>query len=71
MTQPVAVNFIAVDADALATLEGRIALFVGDDGGMDVLAKRVNRLTRGAIKRVLDDEGWKDRKEFRRYIKLP
>lgn len=62
MTQPVAVNFVAVDADALATLEGRIALFVGDDGGMDVLAKRVNRLTRGAIKRVLDDEGWKDRK---------
>ncbi len=62
MTQPVTVDFIAVDADALATLEGRIALFVGDDGGMDVLAKRVNRLTRGAVQRVLDDEGWKDRK---------
>ncbi len=62
MTQPVAVEFIAADLDALEGVEGRIAVFVGPDGQLDMQARRVNRLSKGAIARVVEDKGWADRK---------
>lgn len=62
MTQPVAVEFIAADADLLDTAEGRIAVFVGPDGQLDMLAKRVNRNTKGAVQKAVSDEKWAKRK---------
>ena len=62
MTQPVAVEFIAAETDALDAVEGRIAVFVGPDGQLDVLARRVNRLSKGAIAKAVGDEKWAKRK---------
>ncbi|NVO23664.1 leucyl aminopeptidase [Donghicola mangrovi] len=62
MTQPVAVEFIAADADLLDAAEGRIAVFVGPDGQLDMLAKRVNRNTKGAVQKAVSDEKWAKRK---------
>ena len=62
MTQPVAVEFIAAETDALDAVEGRIAVFVGPDGQLDVLARRVNRLSKGAVAKAVGDAKWAKRK---------
>ncbi|MEQ9693894.1 leucyl aminopeptidase [Shimia sp. SDUM112013] len=47
-------NFEEVDGDVLAGAEGRVAVLVTREGRMDVAARRANRLTRGAVQRVID-----------------
>lgn len=54
MTAPAPVSFVETDLDAIATFEGVVACFVGTDGTMGAEARRLNRLTRGAVKRAVE-----------------
>ena len=58
MTAPLDIRFIDTDIDAIAALAGRIAVILGPDGQMDKLARRVNRLSRGALTRLAEGEAW-------------
>ena len=55
MTTPVAVTFVETDLDEIAKAEGRIAVFLTPDGKMDTAARRVNRLTKGALVRMVEN----------------
>jgi leucyl aminopeptidase len=56
MTAPLETRFETADVERIAALEGRIALFVEPEGGLDALARRANRLTRGAVARLAKSE---------------
>ncbi|WP_208349035.1 leucyl aminopeptidase [Pseudaestuariivita rosea] len=56
MTQPVNVTFSETDIDRIADLTGRVVVFVGEDGKLDQAARRVNRLTKGALERFVGSE---------------
>jgi leucyl aminopeptidase len=58
MTDPVQISFHEPDLEAIATAPGQIAVILGPDGSMDRLARRVNRLTRGALVRLAESDGW-------------
>ncbi|MEM1361962.1 MAG: leucyl aminopeptidase [Pseudomonadota bacterium] len=58
MTAPTVINFKEVDLDAIATAEGRVVVFVSKDGKLDQTARRVNRLTRGALERFATSEAF-------------
>ncbi len=58
MTTPVSVDFQDTDIDAIAGAEGRVAVIVTPDGKLDAGARRVNRLTKGALARLVDSETW-------------
>jgi leucyl aminopeptidase len=53
MTIPVSIQFRATDLDALAAHTGRVAIFAGTGGATSPAARRVNRLTKGALDRFL------------------
>ncbi|NBT52310.1 MAG: leucyl aminopeptidase, partial [Marivivens sp.] len=53
MTSPIRITFAPLTTDALATTEGRIAIFVTEDGKMDIGARKVNTLSRKAIDRLV------------------
>ena len=59
MTTPAAVSFAATDIDAIAGLTGRIALLIGDPEKLDLAARRINRLTKGALTRLLESDAFK------------
>jgi leucyl aminopeptidase len=52
MSHPVPIDFRPMYLDDLATFGGRIALFVDPGVGLGVAARRVDRLTRGAVARL-------------------
>lgn len=54
MTSPVSVSFAETDLDALAEAPGRVAVFVPSDGRLSPSARRVNRLTKGALTRMVE-----------------
>ncbi|HAW48694.1 MAG TPA: leucyl aminopeptidase, partial [Roseovarius sp.] len=54
MTSPASVRFVETDLDAIATAEGRVAVIVTPDGKLDPGGRRVNRLTRGALARLIE-----------------
>lgn len=54
MTTPAAVSFADLDLDALATTEGVIAALVPEGGTLSPGARRLNRLTRGAVQRAVE-----------------
>ena len=54
MTSPVATEFHETDLDRMASATGRVAVLVAPDGKMDAAARRVNRLTKGALTRMID-----------------
>ena len=54
MTAPTPVSFVETDIETLAEAQGRIAILVDDAGKLDVAGRRVNRLTKGALKRALE-----------------
>lgn len=56
MSQLARIHFQPVDLDGIATAEGRVAVILPPDGRMDQAARRVNRLTRGALKRLIDSD---------------
>jgi len=63
MTSPAPLEFTALDIDAIAGFEGRVTAFVTPDGKLDQAARRVNRLTRGAVERFADSKVFKGLKE--------
>lgn len=54
MTTPTSVSFLPTNIELLAEAGGRVAIVVGTDGQLDVSGRRVNRLTKGALKRALE-----------------
>ena len=58
MTDPRAIRFVDTDLDAVAEARGRVAVFVTPSGKLDQLARRVNRLTRGALERLAESEAF-------------
>lgn len=58
MTHPVAIRFSEADLDDLAARPGRIALVVAPGAGRSPAARRIERLTRGALGRALASEAW-------------
>jgi len=58
MTIPVRVTFEDTDIEKIAEADGRVAVIVTPDGKLDTAARRVNRLTKGALKRLTDSDTW-------------
>lgn len=58
MTQATAVVFADLDLDAISDFDGRVAVVIPPSGKMDAGARRVNRLTKGTLKRLTESEGW-------------
>ncbi|UWQ20815.1 leucyl aminopeptidase [Jannaschia sp. W003] len=56
MTTPAAVSFQPVDLEALGAAPGAVAILVPAEGTLGPGARRVNRLTRGAVKRAVESE---------------
>ena len=46
------------DLDALKELSGTVAVFVGEDAKLGRAARRIDRLTRGAVRRCVNDEAF-------------
>ena len=63
MTDVTNFSFTEVDLDVIATSEGRVAILVADDRKLSRAARRVNKLTRGAVQRVLDSEKFESAKD--------
>ncbi len=53
MTAPVSIQFRATDLEALAGHAGRIAILAGSSGASSPAARKLNRLTKGALDRFL------------------
>ena len=47
-------SFVPIDLDVIKESEGQIAVFLPESGKLDQLARRVNRLTRGALERFAE-----------------
>ncbi|MBE9635689.1 leucyl aminopeptidase [Salipiger mangrovisoli] len=62
MTQLRRFEFSAVDLDGLAECSGRMALLINAEGRMSPAARRLNRLTKGALARVLASDRWQKAK---------
>ena len=58
MTTPIAISFVETDLDSLAAATGKLALIVTPDGKLDPAARRVNRLTKGAVARLVESDRW-------------
>ncbi|MEO0390302.1 MAG: leucyl aminopeptidase [Pseudomonadota bacterium] len=58
MTDLTPVSFVATDLDALVVHEGRVAVIVTPEGKLEQSARRVNRVTKGAVQRFVDSEGF-------------
>lgn len=52
------IQFLATDLDTIATATGRVVIFVGPDGKLSPAGRRVNRLTRGALQRLVESEAF-------------
>ncbi len=59
---PTTPTFTATDIDALKDKAGRIAVIITPDGKLDTGARRVNRLTKGAVARVIESDGFEKAK---------
>lgn len=58
MTTPATLTVIEADLDAIATFQGRVAVIIPSDGKMSAPARRVNRLTKGALARFVESEAF-------------
>ena len=52
------IEIIEPDLDDIAAAEGHVCVFLPEDGKLDRMARRVNRLTRGALARLAESEGF-------------
>ncbi len=50
------IDILDPDLDAIADAEGHVCVFLSGDGKLDKMARRVNRLTRGALERLAAGE---------------
>jgi leucyl aminopeptidase len=58
MTTPISIDFLDTDLDALADAAGKLAIAVTPDGKLDPAGRRLNRLTKGAVARLIASEPW-------------
>ncbi|WP_417242665.1 leucyl aminopeptidase [Celeribacter sp.] len=58
MTSPAALTVTETDLDTIEACTATVAVMVGPDGTLGKAARRVNRLTKGAVKRVTDSDGF-------------
>ncbi|MCF6232186.1 MAG: leucyl aminopeptidase [Rhodobacteraceae bacterium] len=58
MSRLTPISFASSDIDAIASAPGRVAIIVTPDGKMDKAARRANRLTKGAVARLLASDGF-------------
>ena len=65
MSQPTPITFVPTDIEVMATTTGRIAIIVTPDGKLDKAARRANRLTKGAIARLVAADGFETDKPGR------
>ncbi|MDJ1016779.1 MAG: leucyl aminopeptidase [Paracoccaceae bacterium] len=63
MTDLPELSFLATDLDAINGAEGRVVVFLPESGKLDQMARRVNRLTRGALERFAESEAFSKMKE--------
>jgi leucyl aminopeptidase len=54
MTTPLRLTFADTDLDALSGAEGTLAVIVTPEGTLDPAARRINRLTKGAVARAVE-----------------
>lgn len=52
------IEILEIELDHLDRVTGRIAIFVGTDGTLDKVARRVNRLAKGAVERAVQGEAF-------------
>lgn len=58
MTTPVTIHFRATDLEALPAALGRVVVFAGPKGATSPAARRLNRLTKGALDRFVTSEAF-------------
>ncbi len=58
MTSPLTPTFVATDIDQIKDATGILAIFVPEAGTLDATARRVNRLTRGAVARLVESDSF-------------
>lgn len=63
MTAVTKFSFEELDLDKLADAEGRVAVVVPETGGLSRVARRLNKLTRGALQRAISSEHFEKAKE--------
>ena len=56
MTDLTPITFAETDIDRIAGHSGRVAVFLEPEGRLDAGARRVNRLTKGALQRLMEGE---------------
>ncbi|WP_135504994.1 leucyl aminopeptidase [Roseovarius aestuariivivens] len=62
MTSMTPITFAETDLDAIAEFEGRVAVVITPSGKMGPGARRANRLTKGALKRLVESASWEKAK---------
>ncbi|MEM5474974.1 leucyl aminopeptidase [Pacificibacter sp. AS14] len=63
MTIPATLQVTQLDLDAIATFNGRVAVIVSNDGKLNAPAQRLNRLTKGAVKRFVESAAFEKLEE--------
>ena len=58
MPTPVRIDFVLSDPDSLVNLPGRIVLLADPGRPLSVVARKANRLTRGAVARAVESEAF-------------
>ncbi len=58
MTTPITIDFKATELDAITGFEGRVTLIVGAESKLDQAARRVNRLSKGAVARLVASDAF-------------
>ncbi len=56
MSRPTTIRFEATDLDVISTAQGRVVIMVTPDGKLDPGARRANRLTKGAVARLVESD---------------
>jgi leucyl aminopeptidase len=63
MRKPTQFTYQPVEIDLIADHKGRVAVIVDDEGRMDVSGRRVNRLTKGAVARLIESPRFANMKQ--------
>jgi len=58
MSRQTPISFQPTDIEAMATATGRVAIIVTPDGKLDKAARRVNRLSKGALVRLIESKSF-------------
>ena len=58
MSQPTEIQFQETDLETIAQAMGRVALIIDPEAGRSPCARRINRLTKGALDRALGSEAF-------------